>query len=139
MTGFVLYLCEIPIAWKSRLQKVVSLSSTESKYYACSEAVKELLFVLQLLKVFNIKVEKPIKVRVDNIGAISLVETRGISKRTKHIDTRYHFIQNLMDDVIKIEFVRSDENDADLMTKNIKEELYLKHSNKYVMSEKELR
>lgn len=138
VTGFILYLCNVPIAWKSKSQKCVSLSLTESKYYACSEAVKELLFVIQLLKEFNVKVKKPVIVKVDNIGAICLAETRGISDRTKHIDTRYHFLRNLLDDVIKIEFVKSEDNDADTMTKNINERTYETHEGKYMIDEKDL-
>ena len=43
----------------------------------------------------------------------------GASERTKHIDTRAHFVRSfVMDDVVSIEFVKSEENTSDTMTKS---------------------
>jgi hypothetical protein len=42
VTGYVMYFMNVPIMWKSCLQKAVSLSSTEAEYYALSEAAKEI-------------------------------------------------------------------------------------------------
>jgi Reverse transcriptase (RNA-dependent DNA polymerase) len=50
ITGFVIFLQESPILWKSQSQKCVSLSSTEAEYYACSEAVKEIKFLVQVME-----------------------------------------------------------------------------------------
>jgi hypothetical protein len=46
-TGYIMFLCGVPIVWKSKLQKTVSLSSTETEYYAVSEAAKEVKFIVQ--------------------------------------------------------------------------------------------
>jgi hypothetical protein len=48
VTGFIIYLLSIPICWHSKSQKGVTLSSTEAKYVAISEAVKELKFIYYL-------------------------------------------------------------------------------------------
>ena len=57
------------------------------------------------------------------------------SDRTKHVDIRYHFVRDFIEDgVVKIKFVRSKENDVDLFTKNVHGELYDKHSKKLVWS-----
>ena len=48
----------------------VVLSTTESEYVAISEGVKEIKFIYQLLESMDVKEPLPIKVRVDNIGAI---------------------------------------------------------------------
>jgi len=82
----------VPVCWHSRGQKSVTLSTTEAEYVACSEVVKEVLFILQLLKHLRVEVQLPIRVHVDNIGAIFLAENQNSSDRTKHIDTRYHFV-----------------------------------------------
>ena len=63
VTGYVIYFMSVPICWRSRGQKGVTLSTTE--------AVKELLFIVYLLRHMKIEVELPIRVNVDNIGAIS--------------------------------------------------------------------
>jgi hypothetical protein len=45
VTGFIIYLLNVPICWRSKSQKGVTSSSTEAKYVAISEAVKELKFL----------------------------------------------------------------------------------------------
>ena len=65
------------------------------------------------------KVPFPIKVRVDNIGAIWLANNSGVSERTKHVDTRAHFVRAyVINEVVTTEFVKLNENISDIMTKN---------------------
>ena len=45
ITGFIIYFLGVPICWRSKGQKGVTLSSSEAKYVAMSEAVKEIRFV----------------------------------------------------------------------------------------------
>ena len=88
--GYIIYSCGIPIAWRSKGMKSVVLSTTEVEYMALSEEVKELKFIVQLLRTMNIEVELPITVHVDNVGAIWLSNNRTTSDRTKRIDIRHH-------------------------------------------------
>ncbi|EJK77615.1 hypothetical protein THAOC_00541 [Thalassiosira oceanica] len=133
VTGYILYIKGVPIIWKSKAQRSVTLSSSEAEWIALSELVKDIKFVLQLLESMNIKVKLPITVRVDNIGAIFMagnVTTRG---RTKHVDTRTKFVREYVEDgIIKIIFVRSNNNDSDIMTKNLNGDLHSKHANKLI-------
>jgi len=78
---------DVPICWRSRGQKGVTLSTTEAEYVACSEVVKELSFIVYLLRHMKIEVELPICVNVDNIGAIFVAENQNSSDRTKHVTT----------------------------------------------------
>ena len=68
--GYVFYFCGVPVAWKSKSMRSVVLSTTEAEYVAISEVVKEVKFIYQLLESMDVKVPLPIRVRVDNIGAI---------------------------------------------------------------------
>ena len=65
VTGYAIYVDGVPMCWKSKAQRGVRLSSTEAEWIALSEAAKEIIFVLQLLKSLGIKVNLPIKVRVE--------------------------------------------------------------------------
>jgi hypothetical protein len=48
------------------------------------------------------------------------------------VDTRYHFIrENIEDGIIKMEFVKSIDNDSDIFTKNVNHEIYEKHARKF--------
>ena len=74
----------------------------------------------------EIKVPLPIKVQVDNVGAIWLANTSSVSERTKHIDLRANFVGDMIkDQVIEINFVKSAKNSSDIMTKNQQGQHYM--------------
>ena len=131
--GYILYFCGAPIAWKSKAGKSVTLSSTEAEYVASSEIAKEVIFVRNILESVGIKIELPIKIRVDNVGAIYLANNYATSQRTKHIDVRAHFLREYIENgVLKVEFIRTEDNDADIFTKNTADELFHLHARKNV-------
>ena len=117
--GYIIYFCGVPVAWKSRSMKSAVLSTTEAEYVGVSEVVKEIKFLYQMVRSMETKVPLPIKVQVDNVGAIWLANNSSVSERTKHVDLRAHFVRDMIkDQVIEINFVKSAENDSDIMTKN---------------------
>jgi hypothetical protein len=126
VTGFILYLMNVPVCWQSKSQKGVTLSSSEAEYVAMSEAVKEVKFIYYLLCDIGIEVKLPIIVKTDNVGAMFMAQNRSSSVRTRHVDTRYRFVRkNLEDGIIKIEFIKPDENQSDIFTKNVT--IYKRH------------
>ena len=128
ISGYVIYLQGCPILWRSKGQKSVSLLSTEAEYMAVSEITTEILFIKSMLEFLGVKVELPIEVNVDNIGAIYLSKSATSSNQTRHIDTRYHFVREYIENgILKIVFVKSEDNNADIMTKNLCICLYDKH------------
>jgi hypothetical protein len=133
--GYVTYYCGAPISWKSKSGQSVTLSSTEAEYYASSEAAKELLFVYNLIKSMGLELQMHMILYVDNTGAIYLANNYSTGQRTKHIDIRAHFVRELIvDELLRIVFIKSEDNDADIFTKNVSEELFEKHSQKQVVS-----
>jgi hypothetical protein len=131
--GYITYYCGAPISWKSKSGNSVTLSSTEAEYYASSETAKELLFIYNLIISMEKDLELPIIMHVDNTGAIYLANNYSTGPRTKHIDIRTHFVRDLIiNGILKVVFIKSEDNDADIFTKNVSEELYEKHSSKQV-------
>ena len=123
--GYLIYFCGTPVAWKSLSMKSVVLSTTEAEYVAVSEVVKEIKLLYQMLRSMEIKVPLPIKVQVDNVGAIWLANNSSVSERTKHVELRAHFVRDMIkDQVIEINFGKSAENDSDIMTKNQQGQYY---------------
>ena len=119
VSGYCIYIMNCLITWRSKGQKHVTLSSTEAEYVAVSDVCTEIMFVRMILCFLGIRVKLPITVHCDNIGAIFLSYNAKISQRTKHIDTKYRYVGEYVDQgVVKIIFVRSEENDADIFTKN---------------------
>jgi hypothetical protein len=137
VTGFVIYLLNVPISWCSKAQKGVTL--TEAEDVAISEAVKEIRFVYYLLNDIHVQVKIPIIVKTDNVGAIFMSENASTGVRTRHVDTRYHFVREFIEGgFIKIEFVRSVENDSDVFTKNVSQELCEKHTKNFLVDSADL-
>ena len=74
-----------------------------------------------------------VSVHVDNVGAIWLSNNRTTSDRTKHIDIRTSFVKEYQEDgKIIIKFVKSEENDADIFTKNTSNVIFSNHQRKLV-------
>jgi hypothetical protein len=72
-------------------------------------------------------------VKTDNVGAMFMAQNASSGVRTRHIDTRYNYVsENLEEGIIDIEFVKLIENDSDIFTKNISQEIYDKHMTKFL-------
>ena len=56
ISSFILYVIGIPASWQSKLWKSASLSNSEAEHVALSEAVKEVIFMIQLLECMKINV-----------------------------------------------------------------------------------
>jgi hypothetical protein len=75
-------------------------------------------------------------IKTDNISTIFMAENSSTGVRTRHVDTRYHFICEFIEDgFIKVEFVISVENDADIFTKNVSHDLYVKHTKNFWLTQ----
>jgi hypothetical protein len=123
----------VPVCWRSKAQRGVTLSSSEAEYVEMSEAVKEIKFIYYLLREIGIEVNLPITVKTDNVGAMFMAQNASSGVRTRHIDTRYHDVrENLEEGIINIEFVKSIEKDSDIFTKNVSQEIYDKHVTKFL-------
>jgi hypothetical protein len=139
VSGFIIYLCRTAISWRSKGQKSVSLSSTEAEYMAISEVVMEILYIVGILKFLDVPLKYPIEVNVDNIGAVYLTKNATTGNQTKDIDTRYHFVrENIEDGIVKVVFVRSEENDVDIFTKHLNTETFNKHCSSIGLEDEEL-
>jgi hypothetical protein len=65
----------------------------------------------------------------DNLGAIFLTKNQQVSQRTKHIDTRQHFLRELVaKKLLEVKFIKSENNTSDITTKNIPGALHEKHT-----------
>jgi hypothetical protein len=112
--GYMIFLNGVLISWRSKL------SRAEAEFYACTEAVKEVPFIKQLLEFLGIKVSQPVEVKIDNVGAIYVSQGEASTTRTRHMDVRWFYVNDLQDQgVIAIKFVRSADNVADIATKSV--------------------
>ena len=137
--GYIIYFCGVPVVWKSKTMMSVVLSTTEAEYVAVSGVVKEIKFWYQMLRSMEIMVPLPNKVQVDHVGAVWLASNSSVSERTKHGDLRAHFVRDMTkDQVIEIHFVKSAENDSDIMSKNQQGQQYMYAKSKLVYTVQEI-
>jgi hypothetical protein len=112
----------------SKKQNTVSLSSSAAEYQALSKCVQESVFTQNLVEELTGK-RKPVIIYKDNFGTIFLVKSQQVSSRTKHIDIWHHYMRDLQDrKALDVRFKRSENNSADIMTKNTTREVHEKHT-----------
>jgi hypothetical protein len=111
------------------MQAFVTLSSTEAELGAQVTGVQEVVFELQLLDELGIAT-KPAIMLIDNTGAIYLIKNHQVSQRTKHISVKWHFYREHHErgDFVPIHH-GTDDNAADILTKNLDVKTYTKHDN----------
>ena len=123
-TGYIFTLFGSAICWKSSLQNVVALSTTEAEYIALTSAVKESKWLLGLVSEFGVE-QKSVAVHCDNSGALCLARHQMFHERSKHIDVRLHFIRDEVESgrvkVIKIDTAH---NPADMLTKPLSKDKF---------------
>lgn len=83
------------ISWKASLQHVVALSCIKAEYIVVIEVVKEALWVRVMLNELNVK-QQILVLHCDNHGAIHLSKNQMFHKRSKHIDIKLHFVQDIL-------------------------------------------
>ena len=100
------YLNGYLISWKSRGEKHITLSSTETECVAVSEVCTDILFVKIVMGFLGLRLEILITIHCDNVGVIFMGTNVKASLRTKNINTRYHFIiEYIVNGTVEIIFV----------------------------------
>jgi hypothetical protein len=126
-TGFCTFINDNIISWNTKKQHTVALSTAEAEYMAITEVVQEVKWLKQLLQEMNYNVQLPINIYVDNISAICIGENDVQHERTKHIDIKYHYIrENIYNNEIKLVYMPSDQQLADVFTKAVTPVLHTK-------------
>ena len=130
-----LIMCGGASVWLSRLQKCVTLSTSEAEYVAFGAAVKEVLFLRQIWRfMLPSKVMPCFPVFEANQGAVQLAQNPVTNSNAKHIDVRHHFLRELVRQRdIKVVQVPSEFHHADILTKALAYDLFAFHR-KFLMN-----
>jgi hypothetical protein len=94
ISGYEIYIQGYLISCELRKQKSVTLSSSEAEYVAISEVCTELIFLKQVLEFLGVNISLPIIIRVDDVGAIYLANNAVSGPRMIHVNMRFHFVQD---------------------------------------------
>jgi hypothetical protein len=133
-SGFVFLLNGGPISWKSKQQSLVTTSTHDAEYVGLSIASQEVVWLRKLLlAILPDYTEHQMPANAlycDNQGAITTANqpTYMVSGRSKHIDVRFHVIRDAAaNGLIRLEYVRTDDMTADIMTKALPKETFQRH------------
>jgi hypothetical protein len=121
-SGYLYFVGGALVAYRSVLQKCVALSTVQAEYQAASDAVREAYFIFQMLDEIcaelGIHFEKPVHLHEDNQGCIILSQRPAGHQKNKHIDLRYHYLrEKVQDGVIVLVYIKTKEQLADILTK----------------------
>ena len=129
-SGNVYMMCEAALTWMCTTQRSVAHSSCEAEYVALDDMAREIVSIRQQIKEFRMDQVRrsPILVLEDNQSAIALAKSKKTHGRTKHIEVRYHYVRELIrDHVLTVDYQPSENNPADLFTKQLGSVLFVKH------------
>nr|GEZ94909.1 retrovirus-related Pol polyprotein from transposon TNT 1-94 [Tanacetum cinerariifolium] len=116
-SGSVQFLVERLISWSPKRQKSAAISSTEVEYIALSGCCAQILWMRSQLSDYGLVFNK-ILMYCDNKSVIALCCNNVQHSRSKHIDIRYHFIKEQVEnEVIELYFINTEYQLADLFTK----------------------
>ena len=101
------------------MQSTIALSTTKAKYMAVTEAIKEAIWLHGLVKDLGIYQEH-VSIFCDSQSAIYLAKNQVHHSQTKHIDVRFHFVCEIIDEGdILLKKIRTADNPADMMNKPV--------------------
>ncbi|GJT76223.1 hypothetical protein Tco_1042948 [Tanacetum coccineum] len=111
------------VSWSSKRQKGAAISSTEAKYISLSICCAQVLWMRSQFTNYGLGFNK-ISMYCDNKSTIALCCNNVQHSRSKHIDIRYHFIKEQVENgVVELYFVRTEYQLADIFTKALSREI----------------
>jgi len=126
ITGWVVKVNGDPISWSSKKQSVVALSTAEAELYAEAAAIQEVLWTRSILEELGMGAGAGSTVYGDNQSAIAISKNGVVSKLTKHVDVKYHFVTDTVESgKVRLQWIRSAEQQADIFTKPLGAQVFL--------------
>ncbi|GJZ89520.1 hypothetical protein Tco_0661302 [Tanacetum coccineum] len=117
------------ISWASKKQTCITGSTMKSKFVALAAGGKEAEWLRNLIHEIPIwpKPIAPISIHCDSAATLAKAYSQIYNGKSRHLGVRHSMIRELiMNGVISIEFVRSQHNLADHLTKGLARDLVIK-------------
>ena len=117
-SGMVVKMGTGAISWASKLQSIVTLSTTEAEYIAAVQAAQEILWLRNLFIEFGYTFSTPSPLHIDNQSALSVAKNPEHHGRMKHLDLCYYWLRDVVEaGQIDVCYLPTKSMPADIMTK----------------------
>ena len=108
----------VVISWFNRKQTSVALSSVEAEYIAACMATREAMWLWKLLAGLFGHMLGPTVIRCDNQSCVQMLVNLVHHDHMKHMEMHYHYVWDMVHrHVVELQFVPTDEQVADVLTK----------------------
>ena len=131
-TGVLVHMAGAVIVAVSKRQTVVASSSTHAEVNALKHGVSEFLFVLKILGFLGIVLPRPLMVFEDNQASIAIMTKliKSLDGLVKHFRVRLMWArEHFQNGVLKLKYIQSLRNTADVLTKALPAALFRHHAN----------
>ena len=119
-TSFVFFMGDCAVTWSSKKQSIITLSTCEAEYVATTSCVCHAIWLRRLLEELYLKQGEATKICIDNKSTLALAKNPVRHDRSKHIDTRYHFIRECIDKKeVKLKYMKTHDQVIDIFIKSL--------------------
>ena len=123
--GYIIKLFGDAIAWRTRKQCYVNLSTCQAEYVSMSYCSQELISIHYSLKSVLTKKFTPMTLWCDNRSAETNVKTSGGNKLRHMTDIKEHYVKECVERLLVcVRWIASKKQEADVMTKPLSFELH---------------
>lgn len=126
-SGYVFMLGSGAVAWSSKKQPIVTLSTTKAEFVAGAACASQAIWMKRIFEKLSLEESKCTTIYCDNSSTIQLSKNPVLHGRSKHIDVRFHFLRDLTrDGVVELVYCGTKDQLADVMTKPLTVDVFQK-------------
>jgi hypothetical protein len=124
-SSYIFLMAGAPVAWASKRQSVVALSSTEAEYISIARAAQQAMWMSEFMREALLLQPTPFTLLGDNLGSIALTKMTKGHNLSKHIDIRHHFLRDLVESKrLEVKPILTNDNLADILTKPLSKNVH---------------
>ena len=119
-SGLIVKIGTGAVSWASKLQPIVTLSTTEAEYVSATSAGQEILWLRNLFAELGFPLQGPSSLCLDNQSALAVTKQPEHHGRMKHLDLRFYWLRDAVKaGLIAPRYISTKSMPADIMTKSL--------------------
>ena len=129
VSSIVIMMAGAAVVYKTILQRVIALSSTEAEFYALSEAGKLALYVRSILNELGMPQHIATSMYEDNKGCLHMAQNQKPTKNIGHVDLRHFAVVDwVSQDLLAVKKICTSDNSSETLTKSLGRTLFCRHT-----------